>query len=70
MREPAITQHYWNQYRVAPAKPSDKPRREKPSFMDIYRAQTSKVERKVHIGVMLLLAANIVNQAGKGMGWW
>ena len=59
-----------DQYRVAPVKAADKPRREKPSFMDIYRAQTSKVERKVHIGVMLLLGANIVNQAGKGMGWW
>ena len=65
-----ITQSYWNQYRVAPAKPADKPRREKPSFMDIYRAQTSKVERKVHAFTLLLLAANIVNQAGKGMGWW
>ena len=65
-----ITQSYWNQYRVAPAKPADKPRQRKQSFADIYRAQTGKVERKVHAGVLLLLAANIVNQAGKGMGWW
>ena len=59
-----------DQYRVAPAKPADKPRREKPSFMDIYRAQTSKRERKVHAGMLLLLGANIVNQAGQVMGWW
>lgn len=70
MNRPAITQSYWNQYRVAPAKAADKPRKDKPSFLQIYRAQTSKVERKVHAGVLLLLAANIVNQAGKGMGWW
>ena len=65
-----ITQSYWNYQKVAPAKPADKPRREKPSFLDIYRAQTGKVERKAHIGVLLLLAANIVNQAGKINGWW
>lgn len=64
-----------DQYRIThipvqPIKAADKPRKDKPSFMDIYRAQTSKVERKVHAGVLLLLTANIVNQAGQGMGWW
>lgn len=68
MNKPAITQT--NTYRVQPAKPADKPRREKPSFMDIYRAQTSKFERKVHAGAIALLIVNIVNQAGKMNGWW
>ncbi|NLW90975.1 MAG: hypothetical protein GXY34_05180 [Syntrophomonadaceae bacterium] len=45
LREPSITQHDWNTYRVKPATAADKPRKEKQSFLQILKAQTSKGER-------------------------
>ena len=36
--KPAITQHYWNRYRVEP-KATDKPRKEKPSFAQALKKQ-------------------------------
>ncbi|NLW90025.1 MAG: hypothetical protein GXY34_00270 [Syntrophomonadaceae bacterium] len=74
MREESIAiardQYKISHISVQPVKAADKPRREKPSFLDIYRAQTGKFERKVHAGMLLLLATNVVNQAGKINGWW
>jgi len=37
--KPAITQHYWNRYRVDAAKAVDKPRKEKPSFAQVLKRQ-------------------------------
>jgi len=37
--KPAITQHYWNQYRVEAVKAVDKPRKEKPSFAQVLKRQ-------------------------------
>jgi hypothetical protein len=37
--KPAITQHYWNRYRVEPIYPVDKPRKEKPSFAQVLKKQ-------------------------------
>jgi len=37
--KPAITQHYWNQYRVEAVKAVDKPRKEKPSFAQVLKKQ-------------------------------
>ena len=59
MREPAITQHYWNPYRVAPAKAADKPRKEKQSFAQILKAQTTKGER-VTLTIVGLYALGLV----------
>ena len=38
-----ITQSYWNQYRVAPAKPADKPRKEKEQT----KPPLTKAEKKI-----------------------
>jgi hypothetical protein len=37
----AITQHYWNQYRVEPVKTVDKNRREKEKFAQVLKKQAT-----------------------------
>ena len=54
-----ITQSYWNYQKVAPAKPADKPRREKQGFAQMLKAQTTKGER-VTLAIVGLYALGLV----------
>lgn len=72
MNTKPITQHYWQSNIVQPARPVDKPRderrRREQSFAAIYKAQTSKRERRVHVLVVLLFLAVVGVQIGIAAG--
>lgn len=70
MSNNAINQHYWDKQVqvVQPAKEADKPRREKQGFAAIYKAQTTKGERRAHILAVILFLVVVGVQAAIATG--
>lgn len=50
--KPAITQHYWNRYRVEPIRPVDKPRREKQELVQVLKKQAKSDPLTVTLEVL------------------
>ena len=53
--KPAITQHYWNQYRVETVHKTDKPRKEKPSFIQVLKKQAKSDPLTVSLGILAFI---------------
>jgi len=62
--KPAITQHYWNQYRVEAVKAVDKPRKEKPSFAQVLKKQATSDPMTVTLEILACIfgLAMVVSQ--------
>lgn len=50
--KPAITQHYWNRYRVEPVKATDKPRKEKQKFIQVLKKQAKSDPLTVSLEIL------------------
>jgi hypothetical protein len=50
--KPAITQHYWNQYRVEPVHKTDKPRKEKQKFIQVLKKQATSDPMTVTLEIL------------------
>ena len=64
MQTNRITQHYWNQYRVEPAKAADKPRKEKPSLIKVLKKQAKSDPLTVSLEILACIfgLAMVVSQ--------
>lgn len=50
--KPAITQHYWNRYRVEAVKAVDKPRKEKQKFVQVLKKQAKSDPMTVTLEIL------------------
>jgi hypothetical protein len=64
LTKPAITQHYWNQYRVEPVRAAAKPRKEKQKFIQVLKKQAKSDPLTVSLEILACIfgLAMVVSQ--------